>query len=153
MADQAGLTKSPFTITKATTGVTWLTANPATATTYQTILTYAVPLGMAVEITPVKYFFGFLYGTGGVTAGDKITAGTSKIIKQNANGTQSREIWSGSNSIFLQVGDAFQRPQIRVPVVVNASQQIVVQVASLGTTLSSTNSDFHIESMQYYEEI
>lgn len=153
MAEQTGLVKSPFTITKATDGVSWMASDLATSTLWNTIMSYAVPLGTAVEITPMNYFFGFYYGTGGTTAGDKITAGNSRILKSNANGTESREIWSGSNSIFKDVGDKLQRPEIKVPMMVNASQKILVQVYSLGTTLDKDNSDFHLEAVQYYEEI
>lgn len=150
MAEKSGLVKSPFTITKAATGVTFLTADLVSVADWRTILSYSVPLGLAHEITPVNYHFGFLFATDTTT---KITAGLSRILKQNANGAESREIWSGSNSIFLAVGDEFQRPKIRVPVVVNASQLIVAQVYNLGTTLDSVASDYHIETIQYYEEI
>lgn len=148
-----GLVKSPFTITKTTDGVSWLSADLATSTDWKTILSYSVPLGMAVEISPVNYFFGFYYGTGGTTSGDKIIAGQTRILKSNANVTESREIWSGSNSIFKDVGDEFQRPKIRVPMMVNASQKILVQVYSMGTTLDKDNSDFNLEAIQYYEEV
>ena len=151
MADkQAGLVKSPFTIDKNTDGSTWLSADLATSTDWKAILTYAVPLGMAVEITPVNYHFGDYNATDTTTA---ITAGMTRILKQNANGTESREIWAGANGIYKDIGDEFQRPKIRVPVVVNASQKIVVQVYSLGTTLDSASSNYYIEAVQYYEEI
>lgn len=151
MADkQAGLVKSPFTIDKNTDGSTWLSADLATATEWKTILTYAVPLGTAVEITPVNYHFGDYNATDTTT---QITAGMTRILKQNANGTESREIWSGANGIFKDIGDEFQRPKLRVPVVVNASQKIVVQVYSLGTTLDSASSNYFVEAVQYYEEI
>lgn len=149
MAGQ-GLVKSPFTIDKNSTGSTWLSADLATVAVWTEILNYAVPLGMAVEITPVNYHFGSYKATDTTTA---ITAGTTRILKQNANGTESREIWSGANGIFKDIGDEFQRPKIRVPVVVNASQKIVVQVYSLGTTLDSVASNYFIECIQYYEEI
>lgn len=151
--EQTGLVKSPFTINKTTDGVTWMSADLPTSTLWNTILSYSVPLGVAVEVTPLNYHFGFYYGTGGVTSGDKITAGLTRILKQNSNGTESREIWSGANSIFKDVGDEFQRPKLKVPVLVNASQKLVVQVYSMGTTLDKDNSDFHIEAVQYYEEI
>jgi len=151
MADkQSGLVKSPFTIDKNTDGSTWLSADLATSTDWKAVLTYAVPLGMAVEITPVNYHFGDYNATDTTTA---ITAGMTRILKQNANGTESREIWAGSNAIYKDIGDEFQRPKIRVPVVVNASQKIVVQVYSLGTTLDSASSNYYIEAVQYYEEI
>jgi len=149
MAGQ-GLVKSPFTIDKNSTGSTWLTADLATVATWTEILNYAVPLGMAIEITPVNYHFGTYKATDTTT---QITAGNTRILKQNANGTESREIWSGANGIFKDIGDEFQRPKLRVPVVVNASQKLVVQVYSLGTTLDSAVSNFTIECVQYYEEI
>ena len=150
MPEKGGLVKSPFTIDKNSTGSTWVTADFATTTTWTTILTYAVPLGMAIEITPVNYHFGDLNATDASTA---ITAGNTRILKQNANGTESREIWSGANGIFKDIGDEFQRPKIRVPVVVNASQKIVVQVYSLGVTFDTGSSNYYIECVQYYEEI
>lgn len=149
----AGLVKSPFTIDKNSTGSTYVSDDFATSTSWTDILNYAVPLGMAVEITPVNYHYGEYFGTGGITAGDKITAGMTRILKQNANATESRELWSGSNGIFKDIGDEFQRPKLRVPVVVNASQKLVVQVKSLGTTLDISTSNYYIECIQYYEEI
>jgi hypothetical protein len=147
------IVKSPFTIEKNADGVTFIAADLATSTDYKTILTYAVPLGLAIEVTPANYIFGEYFGTGGVTAGDIISAGLSRILKQNANGTDSREMWSGSNKIFGDLGDSRKRPALKVPVVVNASQKIVVQVYSLGTTLDVSTSNFFIECTQYYEEI
>ena len=145
-----GLVKSPFTIDKNSTGSTWLSADLATANAWTEVLSYAVPLGMAVEITPINYLFGDFNATDTTTA---ITAGQTRILKQNANATESRELWSGSNGIFKDIGDEFQRPKLRVPVVVNASQKIVVQVYGLGTTLDSASSNFYLECIQYYEEI
>jgi len=150
MPQGSGLVKSPFTIDKNSTGSTWVSADFATADSWTTVLTYAVPLGMAVEITPVNYHFGDFNATDASTA---ITAGQTRILKQNANGTESREIWSGANGIFKDIGDEFQRPKIRVPVVVNASQKIVVQVYGMGTTFDSASSNYYIECIQYYEEI
>ena len=150
MPQGSGLVKSPFTIDKNSTGSTWLSADLATAAAWTEVLNYAVPLGMAIEITPVNYHFGDYNATDTTTA---ITAGQTRILKQNANGTESREIWSGANGIFKDIGDEFQRPKIRVPVVVNASQKIVVQVYSLGTTLDSASSNYYLECIQYYEEI
>lgn len=150
MADAKGLVKSPFTISKNSDGSTWLSADLATATDWKAILTYAVPLGTAVEVTPVNYHFGLFKATDTTTT---ITAGNTRILKKNAAGTESRELWSGPNSIFKDIGDEFQRPKIRVPVVASASQKIVVEVYSLGTTLDSVASDYFIECMQYYEEI
>jgi hypothetical protein len=147
---QAKLIRSPFTIDKNSTGSTWLSADLATATEWKTILTYAVPLGTAVELTPVNYHFGDYNATDTTTA---ITAGMTRIQKQNANGTESREIWSGANGIFKDIGDEFQRPKLRVPVMVNASEKVVVQVFNLGTTLDSASSNYYIEAIQYYNEI
>ena len=150
MPQGSGLVKSPFTIDKNSTGSTWVSADFATADSWTTVLTYAVPLGMAIEITPVNYHFGDFNARDASTA---ITAGQTRILKQNANGTESREIWSGANGIFKDIGDEFQRPKIRVPVVVNASQKIVVQVYGMGTTFDSASSNYYIECIQYYEEI
>ena len=150
MAANTGLVKSPFTIDKNSTGSTWLSADLATAALWTQVLEYAVPLGMAIEVTPVNYNFGDYNTTDTTTA---ITAGMTRILKQNANGSESREIWSGANGIFKDIGDEFQRPKLRTPVVVNASQKIVVQVYSLGTTLDSASSNYFIECIQYYEEI
>lgn len=153
MADKSGLTMSPFTIDKNTDGVTYLSSDLATSDDWKTILTYAVPLGMAIEVTPANYHFGEYFNTNGVTSGNKITAGMTRILKANNNISQSKEIWSGSNNIFYNIGDEFQRPKIRVPVVVNASQKLLVQVKSLGTTLDVSTSNYYIECVQYYEEI
>jgi len=150
MPQGQGLVKSPFTIDKNSTGSTWVSADFATADSWTAILTYAVPLGMAIEITPVNYHFGDFNATDASTA---ITAGQTRILKQNANGTESREIWSGANGIFKDIGDEFQRPKIRVPVVVNASQKLVVQVYGMGVTFDSGSSNYYIECIQYYEEI
>ena len=150
---QNGLVKSPFTIDKTADGVTYLGTDLATESDWNALLTYAVPLGVAIEITPVNYIFGQFYGTGGVTSGDIITGGLTRILKQNANGTESRELWKGANGIFKDIGDEWQRPKVRVPVVVNASQKIVVEVYGLGTTLDVSTSNFFIECVQYYEEI
>lgn len=148
--EQKGLVKSPFLIDKNTDGTTFLTADLATTTSFTTILSYAVPLGTAVEITPVNYHFGTYKATDTTT---QITAGSTRILKQNANATESREIWQGENGIFKDIGDEFQRPKLRVPVVANASQKIVVQVVNLGVTLDSVASNYSIECMQFYEEI
>jgi len=151
MADQqTGLVKSPFTISSTTTGVTFLAADLVSSATYTAILTYAVPLGTAVEITPVNYHFGVYKATDTTTT---ITAGTTRIVKQNANGTESRELWLGPNSIFGDISDVRRRPNLRVPVVLNASQVLIVQVASLGTTLDSVASNYFVEASQYYEQI
>lgn len=149
MAEQK-LVRSPFTIDKNTSGVTFLTADLASTSTFTDILSYAVPLGIAVEITPVNYHFGTYKATDTTTT---ITAGSTRILKQNANGTESRELWQGPNTIFKDIGDEFQRPKLRVPVVVNSSEKIVVQVFSLGTTLDSIASNYFVEAMQYYSEI
>ena len=144
------MVKSPFTIDKNTSGSTWMTADLVTEAAWNQIIQYAVPLGTAIEITPVNYHFGDYNATDTTT---QITAGTTRILKKNANNTESREIWSGSNGIFKDIGDEFQRPKIRVPVIVNASQIITVEVYSLGTTLDSVASNYYLECVQYYEEI
>lgn len=154
MAEQSNLVKSPFTISKSASGATYLTVDLATSgSLWYTLLSYQVPLGMAIEITPANYHFGSYYATTGVTAGDKITSGGTRLIKSNANDTETRELWSGPNSIFLNIGDELQRPKFRIPVVANASQKVVVQVTGLSTTLDVSTSDYTIECMQYYEEI
>lgn len=147
---EKNLVKSPFTISKNSDGATWLSADLTAQAEWKAILTYAVPLGTAVEVTPVNYHYGQYYATDTTT---KITAGNTKIEKKNAAGTESRELWSGPNSIFKDIGDEFQRPKIRVPVVASASQKIVVSVYNLGADLDSVVSDYFIECMQYYEEI
>lgn len=144
------LVKSPFTISKAANGATWLSADLATTTTWTAVLTFAVPLGTAVEVTPINYHFGYFYATDTTT---QITAGQTRIFKKNAAGTESRQLWAGPNAIFNTIGDEFKRPKIRVPVTAGASQQIVVEVYSLGTTLDSVASDYFIECMQYYEQV
>lgn len=145
-----GLVKSPFTITKNTDGSTFLSADLANVTTFTDILVYAVPLGQAVRIEPFNYFYGFYYATDTTT---KITAGQTRILKANSNRTEQREIWHGVNSIFKDIGDKLQRPELRVPVTLNASQKLVVQVMNLGVTLDQGVSDFIIEATQFYEEI
>jgi hypothetical protein len=149
MPEQKGLVKSPFTINKNADGATWLSADIATSTNWQTILTYAVPLGTAIEVTPINYHFG----TYKLTDNTAITAGETRILKKNAAGTESREIWHGTNNIFKDIGDEFQRPKLRVPVVLSASQKLIVEVYNLGNTLDSVYSDYIVECMQYYEEI
>jgi hypothetical protein len=146
---EKGLVKSPFTISKLSSGSTYVSADFATAASWTQILSYAVPLGTAIEITPINYIFGVLKET----LGSIITAGNTRILKKNAANTESREIFSGPNSIFKDIGDEFQRPKVRVPVVLSASQQLVVEVYSLGTSLDVSVSDFFVECMQYYEEI
>jgi len=150
MANEQGLVKSPFTIDKNSSASTWLTADLVSSTDWKQVLVYDVPLGVAIEITPVNYHFGDYNATDTTTA---ITAGNTRILKKNANGTESREIWSGANGIFKDIGDEFQRPKIRVPVVINASQKLAVEVYSLGTTLDSVASNYYVECVQYYEEI
>ncbi|AKB79018.1 hypothetical protein MSHOH_2535 [Methanosarcina horonobensis HB-1 = JCM 15518] len=153
METQNKLKTSPFTISKLAEGATYLTSDLASADEWKDLLKYSVPLGMAVEITPINYVFGEFYTTAGTTSGNIITGGMSRILKQNANGTESREIWSGSNKIFGELGDELKRPKLRVPVVVNASQKIVVQIYGLGATLDVSTSNFYIEATQYYEDI
>jgi hypothetical protein len=153
MTETSNLVKSPFTISKLAEGVTYLTSDLATADEFKNLLSYSVPLGTAVEITPINYIFGEFYTTAGSTSGNLITAGMTRILKQNSASTESREIWSGSNKIFGDLGDELKRPKLRVPVVMNASQKVVVQVYGLGTTLDVSTSNFFIEATQYYEEI
>jgi len=145
-----GLVKSPFTITKSTDGSTFLSADLADVSVFTDILVYAVPLGQAVRIEPFNYFYGFYYATDATT---KITAGQTRILKANSNRTEQREVWLGVNSIFKDIGDKLQRPELRVPVTLNASQKLVVQVKSLGVSLDQGVSDFIIEATQFYEEI
>lgn len=145
-----GLVSSPFTISKNADGATWLSADLATSTDWKTILTYAVPLGTAIEIQPINYHFGEYNATDTTT---QITAGLTRILKTNATGGETREVWAGSNAIFKDIGDEFQRPKLRVSVVVSASQKVKVEVQNLGTTLDSASSDYFIECLQYYEEI
>lgn len=146
---EKGLVKSPFTISKTASGSTYVAADFATAASWTQILSYSVPLGTAIEVTPVNYIFGVYKET----LNSVITAGLTRILKKNAANTESREIFSGPNSIFKDIGDEFQRPKVRVPVVLSASQLLVVEVYSLGTTLDVSQSDFFVECMQYYEEI
>jgi len=154
MADtKQGLVKSPFTIEKNADGVTYLSADLTAVAEWKQILSYSVPLGMAIEITPANYIFGEYYTTAGATAGNIISAGLSRVLKKNANGTESREIWSGSNKIFGDLGDELKRPKLKVPVVVNASQKIAVEVYGMGVDLDVSTSNFFIEATQYYEEI
>lgn len=145
-----GLVSAPFTISKNASGATWLSADLASSTEYVQILSYAVPLGTAIEVQPVNYHFGQYKATDTTTT---ITAGLTRILKTNATGGETREVWAGSNAIFKDIGDEFQRPKLRVPVVASASQKLVVEVYSLGTTLDSVASDYYIECLQYYEEI
>ena len=147
---QKGLVSSPFTIDKNASGATWIAADLATTTTWTQVLAYAVPLGTAIEIQPVNYHFGDYNATDTTT---QITAGQTRILKKNANNTETREVWRGANGIFKDIGDYYQRPRIMIPVVVNASQQVTVEVYSLATTLDSASSNYYIECVQYYEEI
>jgi len=148
--NEDNLVKSPFTINKNADGSTWLTADLATTTVFTDILSYAVPLGTAIEVMPINYHFGEYNATDTTT---QITAGRTRLIKQNANGTESRELWQGPNAIFKDIGDVRQRPNLRIPVVANASQKLKVQVISMGTTLDSVASDYFIECQQIYEDI
>lgn len=151
MVESSGLTKSPFTLSKSSDGVTFITADLAASTSFEPIWTYAVPLGMAVQITPANYIFGhYISGADGTT---KITAGMTRLVKMNANGSDTKEVWSGSNAIFLDIGDINKRPNLKVPVVVNASQKLQVQVKGLGAALDFEVSDFYIECVQFYERI
>ena len=146
----ANLVKSPFTINKDSTGATWISADLATTTLFTDLLSYAVPLGTAIEITPQNYHYGSYFATDTTTT---ITAGRTRLVKQNANGTNSRELWLGPNSIYGDISDIRQRPNIRVPVILNASQVLKVQIISAGTTVDSVTSDYFVECQQVYEEI
>jgi len=150
MDENKGLVKSPFTINKNADGATWLAADLTAEAAWNQILKYSVPLGTAIEITPINYHFGEYYATDGTTA---ISAGMSRLLKKNAAGTEVREIWKGANGIFKDIGDIRQRPSLRVPVVLSASQVLAVEVYNLGVILDSVASDYFIECMQYYEEI
>jgi hypothetical protein len=150
MDEQKGLVKSPFTINKNADGATWLTADLTAEAAWNQILKYSVPLGTAIEITPVNYHFGSYYATDTTT---QITAGLTRLLKKNAAGTEVREIWKGSNGIFKDIGDIRQRPSLNVPVVLSASQVLAVEVYNLGVALDSVASDYFVECMQYYEEI
>lgn len=149
MDKNTGLVKSPFTISKLTSGVTYESTDFADAARWVDLLTYDVPLGTAVEVTPVNYLFADLKNTGATA----ITAGMSRLVKTNASETEERELWSGSNGIFKDIGDEFQRPKVRVPIIVNSSQKLKFQVYNLGTTLDVSASNVFIEAVQYYEEI
>lgn len=144
------LVRTPFTISKASNGATWLSADLATSTDWKTILSYSVPLGTAIEITPLNYHFGNYYATDTTT---KITAGSTKLVKTNATGGETRELWAGANGIFKDIGDEFQKPRLKVSVMLEASQQLLVQVYNMGTTLDSVASDFFVECMQISEQI
>lgn len=148
MANQ--LIRTPFTINSTSTGVTFMAADLATANSWNTILTYSVPLGVAIEVLPTNYFFFDLKATDTTT---RITAGLSRVIKQNANGTETRELFSGSNGIFKDIGDEFQRPKFKVGVTANSSQQILCQVYGLGTSLDSIASNVFIECLQWSEQL
>jgi len=150
MEQQKGLVKSPFTINKNASGSTYLSADLTAEAAWNEILNYSVPLGTAIEIMPVNYHFGYYYATDTTT---QITAGMTRLLKKNAAGTETRELWSGPNSIFKDIGDIRQRPNIRVPVVLSASQVLAVEVYNMGVDLDSVTSDYFIECMQYYEEI
>ena len=146
----ANLVKSPFTINKDATGATWLSADLVSVATWTDVLSYAVPLGTAIEVTPQNYHYGDYNATDTTTT---ITAGRTRLLKQNANGTNTRELWLGPNSIFGDISDVRRRPSVRVPVILNASQVLKVQIISAGTTLDSASSDYFVECQQVYEEI
>ena len=150
MENEKGLVKSPFTINKNSDGVTFLSADLAGEAAWNQILKYSVPLGTAVEVMPINYHYGYYYATDTTT---QITAGLTRLLKKNAAGTETRELWKGPNKIFKDIGDIRQRPNIRVPVVLSASQVLAVEVYNMGTTLDSVTSDYYVECMQYYEEI
>lgn len=141
--------KSPFTINKNTSGVTYASSDIADSTNWETLLTYSVPLGVGIELTPANYFFADLKTTGATT----ITAGSSRLVKQNANATETRELWQGANGIFKDIGDEFQRPKLRIGATVSASEKLVFQIYNLGTTLDVSASNVYVECIQFYESI
>jgi len=146
---QEKLVRSPFTINKNTDGASWISADLADVSVFTTILSYSVPLGVAIEITPKNYHFGQYK----FTDGTKIVDGDTRILKQNANATESREVWAGSNGIFKDIGDAFQRPNLTAGVMVSTSEKLVIQVKGLGATLDKDLSNYYIECVQIYQEI
>lgn len=150
---QPDVQMSPITIDKNTDGVTYASADITDASTYSTLLTYKVPLGVAIEITPSNYIFGQYYGTGGTTSGDIISAGSTKIEKKNATGASSIEIFKGSNGIFGDIGDELKRPRLKTKVLVNSSEQIIVSVVNTGTTLDVSSSNFSLEGVQIYNRV
>jgi len=150
---QNNLVRTPFTVDKNTEGVTYASTDLAGTATQQQLLKYSIPLGLVVEITPANYLFGEFYGTGGVTAADIIASGQTIIEKRNATGAASREIWKGSNGIFGDIGDELKRPRFKTTVQVNASQQIVVNVINMATTLDVSTSNFYLEANQIFEDL
>lgn len=145
-----GLKQAPFTITKDSEGSTWLSADLADASEWKQILKYSVPLGTAIQVEPTNYHFGEYNATDTTT---QITAGKSRVLKKNAAGTESIELWQGSNGIYKDIGDEWQRPKFKTSVFASASQLVTVEVYNLGTTLDSASSDFFIECTQLYEDI
>jgi len=143
------LIQSPATISKLTTGSTFVSADFATASSWTTILTFAVPLGVGYEITTQNYIFAVLKNTGGTA----ITAGDSRLIKANATQGQTIELWAGPNSIFKDIGDALQRPYVRVNITLNSSEVLLFQVYALGTTLDVSESNVYIEAKQVTQAI
>ncbi len=148
--DNTGLVQAPFTITKNSSGSTFLSGDLGNSATYQDVLVYAVPLGQAIKIEPFHYFFGFYYATDTTT---KITAGTTRMQKCNSTRDENRTLWEGSNAIFKDVGDERQRPKLTIQVVLSASEKLAIQVANLATTLDQGVSDFHIQCWQVYQQI
>ena len=149
----ARLVRAPFTIDKNTSGVTYIASDLATSTEYVDVLSYSVPLGMAVEVTPANYLFGQYFNTAGATSGNIISAGTTIVVKKNASNAESRELWKGSNAIFGALGNELERPRFKTGVTVSASEKLVVQVANLGVTLDVSTSNVFIEAVQVYEAI
>lgn len=144
------LVRTPFTISKSTDGVVYASTDIEDSTVASTLLTYSVPLGMAVQIAPENYVFGQYLNTSAAV----IAFGETIISKSNATGAESREIFRGSNGIFGNIGDEFKRPRLGVGVLVNASEKLIVQVVSVGAVdLDVSASNFFIQATQVYEQI
>jgi hypothetical protein len=151
---QEGLVSAPFTLSKSTDDVAWMVNGDIDpSSNYETIFSYSVPLGTAIQILPRNYIFGFYYDTVASTEGNLIKTGETRLTKSNANGSDTRQFWAGQNNIFKDVGDVRQRPSITIPLLANASQKINVQIKGMGTTLDKDYSDFFIECIQFYEKI
>lgn len=146
---RTGLVKSPRSITNQDSNIT---KADSTASTWSSVFKYSVPLGTAFEMTPANYFHTTIKDT----ADNSITATAAdlmRIMKANANETEKREIWRGPLTLFTgNVYDEFQRPKLRVPVLWNASQVILLDFYC-ATAIDGTNASFVLEGMEYYEEI
>ena len=150
---RTGLVKSPFTILESDSNVTKASADIVTATE-GTLFTYKVPLGVAIEITPANFFFIDLIDTADNAVVDGAD-GIVKLIKDNQTETEKREVWSGPDTLFSgNIYDVRTRPQIRAPVILNASQKLLIVVkATVVGGIDKDNSKMTVECMQYYEEV